>query len=88
MYTINSSTGVLTPTNPATVYGGAGFGVTVDPADKFAYTTDRINLVWEFSVDAATGVLSQTGQTTVSGGMETTTVAVDPLSKFAYVVDR
>jgi|HubBroStandDraft_1064217.scaffolds.fasta_scaffold03802_5 6-phosphogluconolactonase len=91
MYTINSSTGVLTPTTPATVPAGPSpFGVTLDPSGKFAYVPDENsqpnNTVWQFTVDSVTGVLTPNG--TATSGNGSTSVAVDPSSTFAYVVNR
>jgi 6-phosphogluconolactonase (cycloisomerase 2 family) len=88
MYTINASTGVLAPTNPASVPGGA-FDVTVDPSSRFVYVPDNVtNFVSSFTIDSTTGVLTPTSQGALQAGMEPTNVAVDPSSKFAYVVNR
>src|SRR5580700_3314372 len=47
MYTVNSCTGSLTPTTPATVpTGGNAFGaegMAVDPSGKFAYVANLIS---------------------------------------------
>jgi 6-phosphogluconolactonase len=93
MFTIDSATGVLTPMTPATVFtGGSPFGITLDPSGKFAYVPDAYsqpnNFVSEFTVDSLTGVLTPTAQIAVSAGNSPTSVAVDPTSKFAYVVNR
>ncbi len=87
MYTINSSTGVLTPTTPAAVSAN-GFGVTVDPTGKFAYVPDDNQAVSEFAINSTTGILTPTAQGVVLAGSAPTSVAIDPSSKFAYVVNR
>jgi DNA-binding beta-propeller fold protein YncE len=61
MYTINTSTGVLTPMTPPTVpAGGSPFEVTMDPSGKFAYVPDAYgnNEVSEYTIDPVTGVLN------------------------------
>ncbi len=93
MYTINSSTGILTPATPATVFaGGSPFGVTVDPSGKFAYVpaaySQPNNFVWQYTVDSVTGVLTPNTPSAATAGNSPTSVAVDPSSKFAYVVNR
>lgn len=95
MYSINQTTGVLTPTSPATVYtGGTPFQVLVAPNGKFAYVVNNLtndngsNGVWEYTVDSTTGVLTPTAQTAVASGNGPTEIAIDPSSRFAYVVNR
>jgi len=93
MFTIDSATGVLMPTTPATVFtGGSPFGITLDPTGKFAYVPNAYsqpnNFVSEYTVDSVTGVLTPTTQIAVSAGNSPTSVAVDPTSTFAYVVNR
>jgi YVTN family beta-propeller protein len=91
MYTINSSTGVLTPTTPPAVSaGGSPFEVTVDPSGKFAYVPNAYgnNNVSEYTINATTGVLTPTTQIAAPAGNSPSSVAVDPASKFAYVVNR
>jgi len=42
MYTINQTSGLLTPTSPATVYtGGIPWQVVVAPSGKFAYVVNN-----------------------------------------------
>lgn len=95
MFNINQTTGVLTPTSPATVAtGGIPFQVVVAPNGKFAYVVDNLSGgeyvvgVSEYSVDTTTGVLTQTNPGYVSAGNGPTAIAVDPTSRFAYVVNR
>jgi 6-phosphogluconolactonase (cycloisomerase 2 family) len=95
MFTINQTTGLLTPTSPATVYtGGIPFQVVVAPSGKFAYVVnnlsggDMTDGVWQYTVDSTTGVLTQNTPNSVAAGNAPTGIAVDPTSRFAYVVNR
>ncbi len=92
MYTINSTTGVLTATTPATV--ATGFfpqGIVIDPLGKFVYTANSDdNTVSMFTVNQTTGVLTPTTPTTVSTGAGSSPgfVTIDPSGKFAYVSNQ
>jgi 6-phosphogluconolactonase (cycloisomerase 2 family) len=95
MYTINQTTGVLTPTSPAMVLtGGIPFQVVVVPSGKFAYVVnnmsggDMTDGVWQYTIDSTTGVLTQNTPAAVTAGNAPTEMAVDPTSSFAYVVNR
>jgi 6-phosphogluconolactonase (cycloisomerase 2 family) len=94
MYTIDQTTGLLTPTSPATVStGGIPFQVAVAPDGKFAYVVNNFSGgiyvvgVSEYTVDPTTGVLTESSSY-ASAGNGPTAIAVDPTSKFAYVVNR
>jgi 6-phosphogluconolactonase len=94
MYTINQTTGLLTPTSPATVLtAGAPFQVVVAPNDKFAYVVNNLSGgeyvvgVSEYIVNSTTGVLTE-NSSYASAGNAPTAIAVDPTSRFAYVVNR
>jgi 6-phosphogluconolactonase len=90
MYTIDSSTGVLTPTNPPTV--PTGFfpqGMAIDPSGKFVYTANSDdNTVSMFTINPATGVLTPMTPPTVAAGWSPLSVTVDPSSRFAYVANQ
>jgi 6-phosphogluconolactonase (cycloisomerase 2 family) len=95
MYTINQTTGLLTPTSPALVYtGGIPFQVVVSPNGKFAYVADNLagnnttDGVWEYTINPTTGVLTPTPSIAIPAGGGPTAVAVDPTSSYAYVVNR
>ncbi len=95
MFTINQTTGVLTPTSPATVFtGGIPFQVVVAPSGKFAYVVNNLSGgemtdgVWQYKVDSTTGVLTQNTPAAVAAGNAPTAIAIDPTSRFAYVVNR
>jgi 6-phosphogluconolactonase (cycloisomerase 2 family) len=95
MYTIDQTTGVLTPTSPATVStGGIPFQVVVAPSGKFAYVVNNFSDpgyglgVWQFTLNSTTGVLTPNTTAAVSAGNGPTAIAIDPTSKYAYVVNR
>jgi 6-phosphogluconolactonase (cycloisomerase 2 family) len=95
MYTINQTTGLLTPTSPATVStGGIPWQVVVAPSGKFAYVVNNLSGgdytdgVWQYSLNSTTGVLTPNTPVAVSAGNAPTEIAVDPSSRFAYVVNR
>ncbi len=85
MYTINSTTGVLT--SIGMIAGGSGpDSVAVDPAGKFAYVANSYsNDVSMYTIDATTGALASIG--TIASGTIPVSVAVDPAGKFAYVAN-
>jgi len=98
MFTINSSTGVLTPTTPATV--PTGFlpqGIGIDPLGRFVYTANSDdNTVSMFTINQTTGVLTPTTPPAVSTLADVSTgtesspdaVTVDPSGRFAYAVNQ
>ena len=90
MYTINPSTGVLTPTSPATV--STGFfpqAITIDPMGKFVYTANSDdNTVSMFTVNQTTGLLTPTSPATVAAGWSPDGVTVDPTGRFAYATNQ
>jgi 6-phosphogluconolactonase len=95
MYTINQTTGVLTPTSPPTVLtAGIPFQVVVAPSGKFAYVVNNFAggsdtvAVSEYTVNSSTGVLTENSTFGISAGNGPTAIAVDPTSRFAYVVNR
>jgi 6-phosphogluconolactonase (cycloisomerase 2 family) len=90
MYTINSSTRVLTPTSPATV--PTGFfpqGIAIDPSGKFVYTANSDdNTVSMFTINPTTGILTPTTPATVATGWSPLSVTVDPSGRFAYAANQ
>jgi len=90
IFSINSQTGALTPTNPAGVNGGIDpWKVVFDPAGKFAYVPDEgFDKVWMYTVDATNGTLTQNPAVVVPAGNQPAFMAVHPSGKFAYVVNR
>jgi 6-phosphogluconolactonase (cycloisomerase 2 family) len=95
MFSINQTTGLLTPTSPASVLNfGDPFQVVVSPNGKFAYVVNNLSGgsmtdgVEQYTVNSATGVLTPNTPAYVAAGNGPTEIAVDPTSHFAYVVNR
>jgi len=95
MYSIDQTTGLLTPTSPARVFtGGIPFQVVIAPNGKFAYVVNNLsdpgtpNGVWQFIRDQSSGVLTPNPTAAAAAGNGPTGVAVDPSGRFAYVVNR
>lgn len=94
-YSVDQTTGVLTPNNPAVVAAGnAPTEIAVDPTSRFAYVVNRIdNTVSMFVIDPNTGNLTLnttagnvTG--TVPAGAEPFRIDFDPTGKFVYVTNE
>jgi DNA-binding beta-propeller fold protein YncE len=68
MYTINSTTGILTPTSPATVpTGWYPQEIAIDPLGRFVYTANSDDAtVSMFTINQTTGVLTPTSPASVS----------------------
>ncbi len=94
MFDINQTTGVLTPTTPATVPAGLfPFAIAIAPNGKFAYVPDNdtngVNGVGQYTIDPNTGVLTPVAKSpTAPAGNGPTAAVVDPTSQFAYVTNR
>jgi YVTN family beta-propeller protein len=100
-YTINSTTGALTPTTGGIIGTGLdgtpGFynSVALDPSGRFAYAADggsfvvgafgSSSSVSMYTVDSTTGALTSIG--IIAAGTLPHSVAVDPAGKFAYVAN-
>jgi len=93
MYTINSTTGVLTPTTPSTVpTGWFPQEIAIDPLGRFVYTANSDDSsVSMFTINQTTGVLTPTTPASVStlipGEMlsDPGFLTVDPGGRFLYV---
>lgn len=90
MFTINAATGVLSPTNPATIH--TGFfpqGIAIDPMGKFVYTANSDDdSVSMFTIDATTGLLTPTTPSAVAAGRAPGFLTVDPSGRFAYAANQ
>jgi YVTN family beta-propeller protein len=90
MFTINPSTGILTPTTPPTV--PTGFfpqGIGIDPSGTFVYTANSDdNTISMFTVNQTTGVLTPTTPPTVATGWSPLSITVDPSGRFAYAANQ
>jgi 6-phosphogluconolactonase len=94
-YTIDSSTGILTPIVGSPFPAGPGpTAVTVDPSGRFAYVANagsgspNVPSVSAYTINASTGALTAiSGSPFATGGSNTTSVSVtvDPTGQFVYV---
>jgi 6-phosphogluconolactonase (cycloisomerase 2 family) len=89
MFTIDASSGKLTPTIPPTVPGGFPEWIGVHPSGKFAYlANDDDTAIDVFAIDSTTGVLTKSSSATAcinSLRIPGVSVGLDPSGKFAYV---
>lgn len=96
-YTINATTGVLTPVscgggvgcNGANFAAGTNpFGIAIDPAGRFVYVTSTNgNRISVYGINSSTGALTGTGSAVTTGDFPVF-VAVDPSGRFAYVANQ
>jgi len=71
MYTIDSSTGILTPNMPAAVATGDGpDSIAIDPSGMFAYVSAGGDGVSMYAIDASTGILMANTPATISAGYD------------------
>jgi 6-phosphogluconolactonase (cycloisomerase 2 family) len=89
MYTIDPTTGNLTPIGSGSVVPGTQpRSVAVDPSGKFAYVTNSgSNNVSMYTINPINGALTPIGVGTIPAGTSPASVAVDPSGKFAYVTN-
>lgn len=93
MYTIDPTTGLLTPTTPATVSTGwFPQEIAIDPQGRFVYTANSDDSsVSMFTIDQTTGVLTPTTPASVSTLVpgeplsDPGFLTVDPKGRFLYV---
>jgi len=99
MYTVNSCTGELTPTTPATVATGAtpqqipAESMVVDPAGKFVYVANLVSNATDaatismYTVSAGTGVLNPTNPAAIHTGFFPQGIGIHPSGKFVYTAN-
>jgi 6-phosphogluconolactonase len=86
VYTINLTSGALTPIGSPLHAGWCSRSVTVDPFGKFAYVADQAGPdVGMYTINATTGELAPIGS--IAAGTGPSSVALDPTGKFAYVTN-
>jgi 6-phosphogluconolactonase (cycloisomerase 2 family) len=85
-FTIDSSTGALTPapgyTQPIAVHGP----LCIDPMGRFLFVPETGG-VSVYAIDTATGALSAVAGSPFSTGTDPSAVSVDPTDRFVYVVN-
>jgi 6-phosphogluconolactonase len=92
-FTINPSTGALTPVTDSPFLAGEftgdfTFSVTVDPSGKFAYVGNyNSNSISAFTINANTGALTAISGSPFAAGASPQSVTVDSSGKFAYVAN-
>jgi 6-phosphogluconolactonase len=94
-FTINASTGALTPVAGSPFAAGIGaISIVVDPSGKFAYVAnDFTNDEWmadyvsAFIINASTGALTPVPGSPFATELGSHSVVVDPSGKFAYVAN-
>src|SRR5450755_142425 len=83
-YTINTSSGALSPKNPGTVSAGPNpVRITVSPDGKSAYVASFNGAVSQYTIDHRTGALLSKTRATVSAGVSPEDVVVTPDGKNA-----
>ncbi len=89
-YTINSTTGALSPISGSPFAAGLGaVSVAVDPSGKFAFVANfGSNNVSAFTIDSTTGALSLISGSPFAAGSGPVSVAVAPPGTFAYVANQ
>ena len=87
-YTIDPTTGALTPMTPASVTGTIGAAVLViNPAGTFAYVANYWNsTVSQFSISA--GALTYVSDTALTAGSLPNSLVMDPTGTYLYVADE
>ena len=89
-FSINSTTGALTPTGgPFSTFslglGGMPVGIAGDPSGRFLYATDQDQSVWAFTISAQDGTLTAVPGSPFHTGSQPYGLRVDPSGKFLYV---
>jgi 6-phosphogluconolactonase len=86
-FTIDSSTGALTPVSgypqPIAVHGA----VSIDPMGRFLLVPE-ISGVSVYAIDTTTGALSAVAGSPFSSGADPSVVSIDPTDRFVYVVNE
>ncbi|MBS0420695.1 MAG: beta-propeller fold lactonase family protein [Proteobacteria bacterium] len=77
-FTVDSTTGALTPIGAGTVPAGTNTSaVAIDPTGKALYATDRSSsFVYQFKIDSTTGALTAYASPTAASGLHPTAIAI------------
>ena len=91
-YTINATTGALSPIAGSPFAAGDGpVSIAVDPTGRFAYVANEGIFggpsVSGYTINATTGALSPIPGSPFTAGSTPVSVAVDPTGRFAYVAN-
>jgi len=86
-FTINSSTGALTPVSgypqPIAVHGA----ISIDPKGRFLLVPETAG-VSLYAIDTTTGTLSAVSGSPFPAGTDPSLVSIDPMDRFVYVVNE
>jgi 6-phosphogluconolactonase len=93
-FTVNSCTGVLNPTSPATIATGINpEDMAVDPLGRFVYVANLVSntsdeaTISMYTLNPITGVLTPTSPATVPTGFFPQAITIDPMGKFVYTAN-
>jgi trimeric autotransporter adhesin len=89
-YSINQTTGALTPLSTPTFNTGSGpFLMAMDPTGTYLYTANgTANSISSFSIAPATGLLTSLGADTTTTANTLFNVVVDPSGTHIYALDE
>jgi 6-phosphogluconolactonase (cycloisomerase 2 family) len=86
-YTIDQTTGALTPLASPTVGGTDFYNLRLDPTGRYIYGTSGVsNYISIYSIDESTGALAALGNVTTGNGA--TDIGITGDDGHAYVIDR
>ncbi len=85
-FTVNSTTGQLTPVGTAQAVGGVASGILIDPSGQFVYVPFPTGIA-TFSINSDGSLAPQTPVTTASGCAAFQSVIVEPTDHFLFAVD-
>ena len=89
MYSINSSTGILSPLSTPTIGTGVNpADIVINPAGTFAYVANNTsNTISMYAIDPTTGILSALTPSTIATGPVPYGLAINAAGTFAYVTN-
>ena len=86
-YTINGTSGVLTPVTGSPFESAVALGSAADPNGKFVYVTSvNTDTLYGYAIDPLSGAITLAAA--AGAGFSPNVVAIDPTGKFAYVTDQ
>jgi len=89
-FTIDATTGALTPMTPPTIAvspNGHPRSLSLDPSGAYVYVADGTDSILQFQIGAG-GALTLTNTTLVGAGSAPNFIALDPTHQYAYVDNR
>lgn len=86
-YTINSSTGMLSPSGAAAATGNGPLYVAVDTTGSFVYVANTAG-VSGYTINTSNGTLTQMGSSPFTNVLNAFGIAVDPVGNFVFVTNN